>query len=148
MSVYGLWAVGTVRCSLMGSPNPSSLSVVLLLSLPQDNVNKATDEREREGHPGQHVGVAEGLICQLVRTHDSVDDGSTHYKQTGQDLEDSSEEKASTLDQLEQLIHKGNEREEAEQHGQDHKSLNCLDPVFIAGWFAVVASIRSHAMVP
>jgi len=149
MSVYGLWAVGTVRCSLIGvSGDPSSLPVDLLFSLPQDNVNEAADEGEREGHPGQHVGVAEGRTRLLVRTHHSVDDGPTHHEQTGQDLEDGSEEEASALDQLEQLIHKGNEREEAEQHGQDHKSLNCLDPVVIAGWSAVVASVRCGAMVP
>lgn len=48
---------------------------------------------------------------------------------TCQDLEYGSEEETSTLDHFEQLIHKRNEREEAEEHGQDHEGLHCLDPV-------------------
>lgn len=27
--------------------------------LPQDDINEAADETQRESHPGQHVGVAE-----------------------------------------------------------------------------------------
>lgn len=48
---------------------------------------------------------------------------------TRQDLEDGGEEEASALDQPEQLIQKGNEGEEAEEYGQNHEGLNCLDPV-------------------
>lgn len=48
---------------------------------------------------------------------------------TSKDLEDGGEEEASALDQSEQLIQKGNEGEEAEEQGQDHEGLNCLDPV-------------------
>ena len=49
---------------------------------------------------------------------------------TGQDLEDGGEEEASALDQSEQLIQEGDEGEEAEQDGQHHESLHCLDPVW------------------
>lgn len=88
-------------------------------------------------------------MCGLwLRTHHSVDDRPTHHKQTSQDLEDGGEEEASALDQFEQLIHKGNEGEEAEEQGQDHEGLYRLDPVVISGWRAVVASIICCAFVP
>lgn len=108
----------------------------------QDDINEAADEAEREGHPGQHVGVAELQPGPLVRTHHGVDDGRAHDKHawgkmrgvrkgggerdvtacsgrvilTGQDLEDGREEEAPALDQPEQLVQEGNEGEEAEEH--------------------------------
>lgn len=139
MSVYGLWAVGTVRCCRKGSPNYPSFF------FPQDDINEATDETERESYPGQHVGIAE--LC-AIWTHHSVDDRSTHHKQTCQDLEDCGEEEASTLDKSEELIQKCNEGEEAEEQGQDHQGLYSLDPVFIAGCPAAVVSISCRAVVP
>jgi len=84
----------------------------------------------------------------IIRTHHSVDDRPAHHKQTSQDLEDGGEEEASALDQSEQLIQKGNEGEEAEEQGQDHEGLHCLDPVFIAGWDAMIASISYLAIIP
>ena len=87
MSVSGLWAVGTVRCCGEGvsvnhplrfSPPCSRLSFFL----PQDDINEATDEREGEGHPGQHVGVAELPAGAVVGTHHGVDDRRAHHKQT------------------------------------------------------------------
>lgn len=48
---------------------------------------------------------------------------------TCQDLEDGGEEEASALDQLEELIQERNEGEEAEEQGQDHEGLHCLDPI-------------------
>lgn len=48
---------------------------------------------------------------------------------TCQNLEDGGEEEASALDQSEQLVHEGNEGEEAEEQGQDHEGLHRLDPV-------------------
>lgn len=48
---------------------------------------------------------------------------------TCQDLEDGGEEEASALDQFEQLEQERNEGEEAEEYGQDHEGLNCLDPI-------------------
>lgn len=123
--------------------------------LSQDDINEAADETEREGHPGQHVGVAELHPRHLLRTHHGVDDGRAHHKHacgkirwvrsgerdrllpesrwgilTGQDLEDGREEEAPALDQPEQLVQEGNEGEEAEEHRQDHQGLNCLDPVW------------------
>lgn len=151
MSVYGLWAVGTVRCCGKGSPNhPLLFSPMLPLSffLPQHDINEATDETKRESHPGQHVGIAELCDGCILRTHHGVDDRSTHYEHTGQDLEDCSEEEASTLDQSEQLVEKCDEGEEAEEQGQDHEGLHCLDPVFTTSWLAVVPSIIYHAIVP
>lgn len=49
---------------------------------------------------------------------------------TCQDLEDGSEEEPSALNQLKQLIQKGNEGEDAEDDRQNHEGLNCLDPVY------------------
>lgn len=122
--------------------------------LSQDDINEAADEAEREGHPGQHVGVAELSPGPFVRTHHGVDDGRAHHEHawgrnqrirgtgrrrrrreegrilTGQDLEDGGEEEASALDQPEQLIQEGNEGEEAEEHRQDHEGLHRLDPVW------------------
>lgn len=89
MSVYGLWAVGTVRRSPLGggvggrwgrglsfAPLSSRLSRSFLL--PQHDVNEAADEAEGEGHPGHHVGVAK--LRAVVRTHDRVDDGGAHHE--------------------------------------------------------------------
>lgn len=84
----------------------------------------------------------------VVRAHHGVDDGPAHHEHTRQDLEDGGEEEASALHQSEQLEHKRNEGEEAEEQGEDHEGLHRLDPVFIAGWLAVVASISCHATVP
>lgn len=149
MSVCGLWAVGTVRCCCKGHPNyPSSFTPLLSFLLPQDDINEAADETERESHPGQHVGVAELCAGTIIRTHHGVDDRPAHHKHTRQDLEDGGEEEASALDQFEELEHERDEGEEAEEQGQDHEGLHRLDPVFTAGWLAVVASISCHAAVP
>lgn len=52
-------------------------------SLPQDDVDEAADERQREGHPRQDVGVAEGVYLRHpLRTHHRVDDGAAHHEQT------------------------------------------------------------------
>lgn len=51
-------------------------------SLPQDDVDEAADERQREGHPRQDVGVAEGVYLRHpLRTHHRVDDGAAHHEQ-------------------------------------------------------------------
>ena len=34
----------------------------LSFSLPQDDVDEATDQAQREGHPGQHIGIAKGVF--------------------------------------------------------------------------------------
>lgn len=80
MSVYGLWAVGTVRRSPPGGGGPPPLSSRLRHSflLPQDDVNEAADEAEGERHPGHHVGIAK--LHRVVWTHHRVDDGSAHHK--------------------------------------------------------------------
>lgn len=151
MSVSGLWAVGTVRCCGEGVSLPPLLVSPLLpvsFFLPQDDINEATDERERESYPGQHIGVAELCARAVIGTHHGVDDRRAHHKQTGKDLEDGGEEEASALDQFEELEHKGDEGKEAEEQRQDHEGLHRLDPVFIACRLAVVASIRYHATVP
>lgn len=78
MSVYGLWAVGTVRRSPPGGPPPLSSRPRASFLLPQDDVNEAADETEGERHPGHHVGVAK--LRGVVRTHHRVDDGGAHHK--------------------------------------------------------------------
>jgi len=99
-------------------------------SLSQDDIDESADQRQREGHPRQDVGVAEGVCLRHpLRTHHRVDDGSAHHKQTGKDLEGSSEEEASTLLQSEELAEEEEERQAAEDDGQDHECLDCLDPL-------------------
>ena len=52
-------------------------------SLPQDDIDESADQRQREGHPRQDVGIAEGVCLRHpVRTHHRVDDGSAHHEQT------------------------------------------------------------------
>lgn len=52
-------------------------------SLPQDDIDESADQRQREGHPRQDVGVAEeDCLRHPIRTHHCVDDGSAHHKQT------------------------------------------------------------------
>lgn len=84
MSVFGLWAVGTVRCRGKGLLNsPFSLSPLLTVSffLPQDDINETTDETQREGHPGQHVGVAEPGAT-IIRAHHGVNYRPAHHEHT------------------------------------------------------------------
>lgn len=60
-----------------------SLRAELSFFFPQDNVNEATDERERECQPGQDEGVSVILTAIFpVWTHHRVDDGPTHHEQT------------------------------------------------------------------
>lgn len=52
-------------------------------SLPQDDIDEAADQRQREGHPRQDVGEAEGVYLRHpLGTHHRVDNGSTHHEQT------------------------------------------------------------------
>lgn len=67
------WASDTPLL-LCGPPLPLSFF------LSQDDINEAADEAEREGHPGQHVGVAKLHPGPFVRTHHGVDDGGGHHK--------------------------------------------------------------------
>lgn len=99
-------------------------------SLPQDDIDESADQRQGEGHPRQDVGEAEGVCLRHpIRTHHRVDDSPAHHKQTGKDLEGSSEEEASALLQSEELAEEEEEREEAEDDGQDHESLDRLNPL-------------------
>lgn len=87
-------------------------------SLPQDDIDESADQRQREGHPRQDVGVAEGVGPRHpLRTHHRVDDGAAHHEQTGKDLEGSSEEKASALLQSEELTEEEEESQAAEDDG-------------------------------
>lgn len=84
--------------------------------LPQDDVNEATDERKREGQPGQNKGVSPTLITFFL-AHHCVDDGTAHHKQAGKDLEDSREEEASSLYKGEELAEEDDEGGQAEDGG-------------------------------
>lgn len=130
--------------------SPSSFPPPLCLSffLPQHDINEAADETERESHPSQHIGVTELCPGSIIWTHHGVDDRPAHHEHARQDLEDGREEEASALHEFEQLIHEGDEGEEAEEQGEDHEGLNRLDPVFIACRLAVVASIGCHTIIP
>lgn len=87
-------------------------------SLPQDDIDESADQRQGEGHPRQDVGVAKWIsLRHPFWTHHRVDDGSAHHKQTGKDLEGSSEEEASTLLQSEELAEEEEERQAAEDDG-------------------------------
>lgn len=87
-------------------------------SLPQDDIDESADQCQREGHPRQDVGVAEGVfLWHPPRTHHCVDDGSAHHEQTGKNLESSGEEEASALLQSEELAEEEEEREAAEDDG-------------------------------
>lgn len=73
------WSGGGGRRGLLGTLGPSSDS----FSLPQDDVDEAADQRQREGDPGQDVGVAEGVhLRHPLWTHHRVDDGAAHHEQT------------------------------------------------------------------
>lgn len=71
-------------CQLsMFSVLEQSLRAELSFFFPQDNVNEATDERERERQPGQDEGVSVSLTVVFPSwTHHRVDDGPAHHKQT------------------------------------------------------------------
>lgn len=77
---------------------------VCSFSFPQDDVDETAYQRQGEGHPRQDVAIAEGVSGRHpFRTHNGVNNGAAHHKQTGQDLEGSGEEEASTLLQSEEL---------------------------------------------
>lgn len=79
-----LWSVGSRHSAMLFSwASDAPLLLVgppLSFFLSQDDINEAADEAEREGHPGQHVGVAVLSPGPLVRTHHGVDDGRAHHK--------------------------------------------------------------------
>lgn len=83
-SVCGLWAGSTVRCCSKGGPVtfPQFFPLLFSFRLPQDDINEAADEAQREGHPGQDIGVAKMCYGFLVGAHHGVYDRSTHHKHT------------------------------------------------------------------
>lgn len=118
-------------------------------SLPQDDVDESADERQREGNPGQDVGVAEAALArEPVRTHHRVDDGATHHKQTGKNLEDTGDEETSTFLQSEELAEEEEEGETAEDDGEDHQRLDRLDPFSSGRRHAVGLSDGGGAVEP
>lgn len=118
-------------------------------SLPENDVDESADERQRERHPGQDVGVAEGVrLRNPLGTHDGVDDGAAHHKQTGKNLEGSGEEEASALLQSEELDEEEEEGEAAEDDGEDHEGLDRLDPLSSRGGVTVVSNRVGWTVVP
>lgn len=95
-----------------------SLRPELSFFLPQDNVNEATDERERESQPGQDEGVSVSIILIFpLWTHHRINDGPAHHKQTGEDLEDGCEKEATSLYKSEELAEEDDEGDQAENGG-------------------------------
>lgn len=72
-----------------GCSSPSPAAQPALFALPQDEVHEAAEQREGEGHPGQHVGVAEAAALHLnaavgeapvqLRAPVGVDGGPDHH---------------------------------------------------------------------
>lgn len=126
-----------------------SLQIEFSFFFPQDDVNEATDECEREGQPSQNKGVSISVnITFPLWTHHCVDDGPTHHKQAGEDLEDSREEEASSLYEGEELAEEDDEGGQAEDGGKDHKSLYGLQPLFITSPLTAISSIALCAAIP
>lgn len=118
-------------------------------SFSQDDVDESADQRQRKRHPGQVVGEAEGGgLWYPLWTHQRVDDGRTHHKQAGKDLEGSGKEEAAALLQGEELAEEQEERQEAEDDGQNHQGLNRLDPLPTRCRSTVIVVIRRSAVIP
>lgn len=100
-------------------------------TFPQDHVDDTAEKGQGEGHPGQDVGEAVGVVgvgMPLGVPH-RVDGCRAHHAQTGKDLEDSSDVKAASLGEGEELAEEQEQREDAENDGQDHGGLDRLQPL-------------------
>ncbi|ETE56396.1 hypothetical protein L345_17892, partial [Ophiophagus hannah] len=102
-----------------------------LFALPQDEVHEAAEQREGEGHPGQHVGVAEAAALHLkaaveggpVKLCTPVGDFRTGIL-TGQELDDGGQHKPLPLLQAEELQDEDEKGHAAKTRGQDHRGLH------------------------
>lgn len=124
----------TLLCPLVPSALVSEASLETSFTLPQDDVDHSTKDGQWEGHPGQDVRKAKGHICvgmPFFMSH--CEDGSTaHHTEASKDLENASKVEPSTLCESEQLAEEQEQRQHTEDDGQDHQSLDRLQP-FICG---------------
>lgn len=138
-----------VMSALVSAPPPHAS----LFALPQDDVDHPADDGQREGHPSQDVGKAEGgTNCGRlpVRVSHSEDSCTTHHAQAGKDLEDSSKVKPSPLGERKQLAKEQEQRQHAEDNGEDHQSLDRLQPLVRGGRYAMKGTrdLWSAAVLP
>lgn len=99
-------------------------------TFPQYHIDDAAEKGQGEGHPGQNVGKAVGVAragMPLGVPH-RVDGCRAHHTETSKDLEDSGDVKAASLGECEELAEEQEQREDAENDGQDHGGLDRLQP--------------------
>lgn len=99
-------------------------------TFPQDHIDDAAEKGQREGHPGQDVGEAIGVLRVEMpfRVPHRVDGGCAHHTQTSKDLEDSSDVKPAPLGEGEELAEEQEQGQNTEDDGQDHGGLDRLQP--------------------
>lgn len=99
-------------------------------TFPQDHVYDTAEKGQREGHPGQDVGEAIGVVRVEMPfwVPHRVDGRCAHHAQTGKDLEDSSDVKPTPLGEGEELAKEQEQRQNTKDDGQDHGGLDRLQP--------------------
>lgn len=99
-------------------------------TLPQDHIDDTAEKCQGEGHPGQDVGEAIGAVRVEMpfRVPDRVDGRRAHHAQTSEDLEDPSDVEPAALGEGEELAEEQEQRQNAEDDGQDHGGLDRLQP--------------------
>lgn len=125
-----------VMSARVSAPSPQAS----LFALPQDDVDHPAGDSQGEGHPSQDVGEAEGGVpCGglPVRVPHGEDGGAAHHAQTGKDLEDSSKVKPAPLGESEELAEEQEQRQHAEDNGEDHHRLDGLQPLVRGGWYTL-----------
>lgn len=102
-------------------------------TFPQNHIDNAAEKGQREGHPGQDVGEAVGVGVGVgdgmpFGVPHRVDGCRAHHAYTSKDLEDSSDVKAASFGEGEKLAEEQEQRQDAENDGQDHGGLDGLQP--------------------
>lgn len=106
-------------------------SLDLSLALPQDDVDHPAEDSQREGHPGQDVGKAEGdAVCgrMPLRVSHCEDGRAAHHAQASKDLENTSKVESSTFSECEELAEEQEQRYNTEDDRKYHQSLDRLQP--------------------
>lgn len=103
-------------------------------AFPQDHVYDAAEQGQGEGHPGQDVGEAIGVLRVEMpfRVPHRVDGCCAHHAQTSKDLEDSGDVKPAPFGEGEELAEEQEQGQNTEDDGQDHGGLDRLQP-FVCG---------------
>lgn len=104
-------------------------------ALPQEDVDEPVDEGESSGHPRDDVGVPK--VARIVRWFcggvlAGVHRSGRDHAQTGQQEDAARDDEAAALLEAIELEDEEAERQAGQDDGQDHESLDRLQPRFLS----------------